>query len=153
MMESLWDSNIGARSAVRLARQKRKTVACLHRRISQSKNLVHALREVAGGFDVGCLVAGLLRNPPTLVTGAVQRSDHSGPVGATVEQFRTVAPGARRGRRGAEVFDVDSHDAFAEHLNPSLGRTVIAAASASRSEGLESSAQSNSLPYARGTFP
>src|SRR6267143_819726 len=92
-----------------------------HRRTSQSKNLVHPLRQVAGGFDVGCLVTGLLRNPPTLVTGAVQRSHHSGPVGATVEQFRTVAPGARRGRRGAEVFDVDSHDAFAEHVNPSLG--------------------------------
>src|SRR5437867_1390293 len=104
------------------------SVTSLEKYLSGSKNPVHPLRQVAGGFDVRRLVGGLLGDRPALITRAVQGSHDPGPVGVAVEQFGARArPGERCRRLGAEILDVDSHDSFAEHLNPSLGRTVIAA--------------------------
>src|SRR5213592_4066266 len=104
------------------------SVTSLEKYLSGSKNPVHPLRQVAGGFDVRRLVGGLLGDRPALIARAVQGSHDRGPVGVAVEQFGARArPGARCRRLGAEILDVDSHDSFAEHLNPSLGRTVIAA--------------------------
>src|SRR4051812_15520472 len=45
-----------------------------------SKNLVHPLRQIPRGFDVGGLAGGLLGDPPTAVARAVQGAHHCWPV-------------------------------------------------------------------------
>ena len=62
-----------------------------------------------------------------MVAGLIQGPHHCRPVRFSIEQFRALGTGACDRGLGAEILDVDSHDSFAEHLNPSLGRTIIAA--------------------------
>src|SRR6185295_8450020 len=92
--------------------------------VSQSKNLVHALCQVTGGFEIGCLVAWLLGDRPAGVARAVQCVHHRRPVRVAVEQFWARArPGTRRRRLRAEILDMDSPDAFSEESNPLFRRT------------------------------
>src|SRR5258705_256751 len=94
---------------------------------SQREYPVHALCQVAGGFHVGGLVAGLFGDRPSGVASVVQGLHHRRPVGVALEQFGTgVPPGGRvRGFR-AVVLDVNAEDAFANHLNPAFGRSDAA---------------------------
>ena len=90
-------------------------------RVSRSKNLIHPLRQVTGRLDIGCLAGGLLGDRPALVAVAVRGVHHCRPIRFAVEQFRALTPRTRDRQLGAEIFNVNSHDSFAEHLNPSLG--------------------------------
>ena len=60
-------------------------------RVSGSENLVHPLRQVARGFDVRRLVAGLLGDRPAMVARAIKSSHDRRPVRVAVEQFRARA--------------------------------------------------------------
>src|SRR5204862_1922670 len=80
-----------------------------------------------GRLDVGCLAGGLLGDRPALVAGAVEGVHHCRPIRFAIEQFRVLASGTRNRRFSVEILDVYSHDAFAEHLNPSLSRTLSSA--------------------------
>ena len=57
----------------------------------------------------------------------VQGIHDGGPVRAAIKQFGTLATGAWVRWLCAEILHVDSHNPFAEHLNPSLRRALAAA--------------------------